>query len=142
MTPTNHSLKFRRAAFALLAVGVSLAGAATAAQQLEEITIEGSRITKEVVGRSSSTGAPIELVTLARHASYSDLDLSTHSGALELQKRVELTAKAACKELDQLFPFSVSSSGTRSCMDKAVNSAKAQVQAAIKSAEEARVASK
>jgi UrcA family protein len=140
MTSSKKPLTFRAAKFALFAIGVGLAGAATAAQQLEEITVEGSRMTKEVVGRSSSTGAPIELVTLVRHASYSDLDLSTHNGALELQKRVELTAKAACKELDELFPFNVSSNGTRSCVDKAVRSAKAQVQAAIKSAEEARVA--
>jgi UrcA family protein len=142
MTNTSNPMNLRRAKFALLAIGVVLAGAASAAQQLEEITIEGSRMTKEVVGRSSSTGARIELVTLARHASYSDLDLSTHSGALELQKRVELTAKAACKELDQLFPFGVNSSNTRSCVSKATNSAKVQVQAAIQSAEEARVAAK
>jgi UrcA family protein len=142
MTSSNTPRIFRPAKFALLAVGVALAGAATAAQQLEPITVEGSRMTKEVVGRSSSTGARIELVTLVRHASYSDLDLSTHSGAVELQERVELTAKAACKELDELFPFNVSSNDTRSCVNKAVRSAKAQVQAAIKSAEEARVAAK
>jgi len=138
MTSSNGSLKSHTAAFVLLALGLSLAGFANAAQQLEEITIESGRMAKEVVGRSSSTGASIELI----NANYSDLDLSTHSGAFELQKRVEITAKSAYRELDRLFPLSVSRSGTQLCVNKAMNSAKVQVQAAVESAEEAHVAAK
>ena len=112
-----------------------------AADSLQEITVEGSRMSREVVGRSATTGAPIEQITLTRHASYANIDLSTHSGAVELQSRVKLTATAACEELDKLFPFTASRSKTHDCITKAVNESAPQVQAAIQSAERARLAS-
>lgn len=113
----------------------SIAATAFAADQMSEITVEGSRMTKEVVGRSTSTGAPIELITLSRHVNYTDLDLTTHSGVTELQKRIDTTAKVACRELDKVFPFSRNSDSARSCVDKAVKSAMPRAQEAIDSAE-------
>lgn len=128
------------ARFALSTLGVEVAGTLIAAEQLPEITIEGSTMTKEVVGRSTSTGAPIESVTLTRHVNYSDLDLSAHTGAHELENRVNETAKATCDELDKLFPFSGSQSF--SCVKKAVEGAMVQAHNAINAAEKTRAASK
>jgi UrcA family protein len=120
---------------ALVTYSAVLPATVFAASQLEEITVEGSRLTKDVVGRSSSTGTPIELVTLTRHVNYSDLDLRTHSGAIALQKRVNLTAKAACDELDKIFPLTKSSDSGRSCVNGATKAAMVQAQAAIEAAE-------
>jgi UrcA family protein len=69
---------------------------------------------------------------------YSDLDLSTHSGATALQNRVNVTAKAACDELDKIFPLTKSSDGSRSCVNSATKAAMGQAQAAIEAAEATR----
>ena len=136
----NKQMKLRSAGMALLALGVIAAGTAMAAtDSLEEVTVQGSRMTREVVGRAQSTGVPVELVTLTRHATYADLDLSTHSGASELRRRVESTAKATCQELDKLFPLTTpTASNSQACLWQAVNGAESQIQAAIDSAEAAR----
>jgi UrcA family protein len=122
---------------ALWLLASSVACTAIAADQIAELTVEGSRMTQEVVGRSSSTGAPIEEVTLRRHVPYADLDLSTHSGVTELQKRIDATAQETCRELDKMFPLSQNNDSTRSCVSKAVKSARPQAQEAIDSAEKA-----
>jgi UrcA family protein len=138
----SKRMKLRSTGMALLALGVIAAGTAMAAtDSLEEVTVQGSRMTREVVGRAQGTGAPVELVTLTRHATYADLDLSTHSGASELRERVQSTAKAACRELDELFPLTApTAANSQACLWQAVNGAQAQIQAAIDSAEAARAA--
>jgi UrcA family protein len=122
---------------ALWLLASSVACTAIAADQIAELTVEGSRMTKEVVGRSSSTGAPIEEVTLRRHVPYADLDLSTHSGVAELQKRIDATAQETCRDLDKALPFSKNSDSARSCVNKAVKSAMPQAQEAIDNAQSA-----
>jgi UrcA family protein len=73
----------------------------------EEITIVAPRVVqRKVVGRTT-IGAPIEVISLSRPVSYADLDLSTQEGRAELRKRIENTAKAACKELDVMYPDSM-----------------------------------
>jgi|ERR1700733_641020 UrcA family protein len=144
---TNTLYRARPAALRWLpamAVVVSLLGItsrAIAAAQIPEITVEGSRMTKEVIARSSGR-APIELVTLTRHVSYADLDVSTHSGATELKTRVDATAKATCRELRRLFPFQTGNNDERTCINNAVKGAMVQAQAAIDNAEKARTAAR
>jgi UrcA family protein len=135
MNGNNRHIRVRASGIALLALGTVAAGAAMAADSIEEITVQGSRMTREVVGRAHSTGAPIELVTLTRHTSYADLDLSTYSGATELRRRVESTAKAACEELDKLFPLTPTRENSRTCLRQAIDGTTAQIQAAIDAAE-------
>jgi UrcA family protein len=101
----NTHNRLRPMTMALLLAGIALASAVTAAEQLQEVTVQGSRMVKAVTGRSPTTGAPIESVTLSRPVSYSDLDLSTSKGAHELDSRVAAEAKALCDELDKLFPL-------------------------------------
>lgn len=115
----------------LVAAGVVVASGPVLAQQTPQVIIQAERTTK-VVGRSY-TGAPIELVTLTRRVSYADLDLNTHAGATELEKRVNETAKDACKQLDTLYPLS--ESGGPSCVKKATGDAMVQAHVAIAAAE-------
>lgn len=119
---------------AVAAAGLAVIGGALAAEQtsaMEEITIQAERATTTVVGRTSS-GAPIELAQLRYRVGYGDLDLNTHSGAMALDKRVSDAAEAACKDLDKMYPLEKPDPG---CVKKAVESASAQVRAAVISAE-------
>jgi UrcA family protein len=119
---------------AMAAAGLAVVGGAFAAEQMsavEEITISAERPTTTIVGRTSS-GAPIELAQLRYRVSYGDLDLNTHAGATELDKRVSDAAAAACKELDKLYPLE---KPDPTCVKKAVDSASAQVRAAVIGAE-------
>ena len=112
----------------LLVAGLALVGAVMAAEQPTEITITASAETKVVVGRSAY-GTPIEEVTLTRRVSYADLDLSKTAGAAELEKRVNQTAKDACKELDNRYPFEPKMADE--CMRSATKMAMDQVHAAV-----------
>ena len=125
-------------------LAVLFAGGAVAADELEEITVTATRmgheaIKKEVVGRSSSTGAPIEHLTLTWSVGYSDLDLSAHSGATTLEQRIHARAKAVCHELDRLLPLVEGDHA--SCVNGAVDGAMAQAHRVIRAAEAKRAAS-
>jgi UrcA family protein len=127
---------------ALLTLGAVVAVGAFAADALDEVTVTGTRIGKaaaisKVVGRSASTGAPIEHLTLTWSVPFVDLDLSTQSGAAELEKRVDARARAVCEELDKLFPLTTPSPGSPDCVKAAVAGAKPQVNRVIAAAKKA-----
>ena len=81
------------------------------------------------VGRTN-INAKIEVVELKWHISYADLDLSKHSDVIELETRVETISKESCEKLYDIFPHE-SATDRRRCIEKAVDSAEEQVQAAI-----------
>jgi UrcA family protein len=105
----------------LMFAGMILAGAAFAAEEPAEITITATQEAKVVVGHTA-IGAPIELVTLTRHVSYADLDLSKSADAATLEGRVTQTVKDACKELDDRYPLepATASECTKISTDKAM----------------------
>lgn len=130
----NSNQDFRRTLYVTLAaVCRGLGVGVVVAQELKEISVEVARTTK-IVGRSSTTGAPVELVTLTCRVGYSDLDLKSHAGAVTLEKRVRETAKLACDQLDKRYPLD--SSESPSCTKKATDEAMVQVHAAIAAAEQ------
>jgi len=102
------------------------------ATSIEEITVVAERPTTTVVGRTSS-GAPVELIELRHHVRYGDLDLATHTGATDLETRVNNAAKAACAELDKLYPLETPDA---KCAKKAADAAMSQVHAAVTAAEQ------
>ncbi|MDE2295062.1 MAG: UrcA family protein [Gammaproteobacteria bacterium] len=129
----NTTTRLRRISIlGVLGAGIALAAGVTGAQTLKEISVEAGRATK-VVGHTSS-GIPIEEVSLTRHVYYGDLDLRTHSGAVELERRVHETAQAACKQLDELYPLTTSESPA--CAEQAAKGAMEQVHALIAAAEQ------
>jgi len=112
---------------AILVSGLCLTAAALA-DDLPTITIGAGVMTKSVIGHSS-LGIPTEEVTITHHVSYADLNLKTQAGAAELQKRVEQTASAACKQLDELYPLEAKNA--RECTRIAIAKADSQVKEAI-----------
>lgn len=98
---------------------------------LDDITVYAPR---EIVGRSPTTGAPIERVTASRVVVVRDLDLRTEQGVDELVRRVREAASAACREIDDANPLVLDDD--RSCYREAMDGAMAQVDAAISGAQD------
>jgi UrcA family protein len=131
----RNRCKFVTRKFALLTLAAAITGSAMAEEALTEVTVVARRdVNVEVVGRGSN-GAPVELITLTRRISYADLDLSTHTGAVDLEKRVTETAQAACKELNKHYPLTVPAENP-SCVKQAADGGMAQAHAAIAAAEQ------
>ncbi len=130
---------FATAAFALSgAVDAAVAQTGSGAEP-SQVTIQaGHHVERTQVG-TSYTGIPLELTQLTGHVGFGDLDLATPKGQHELQRRIDRTATAACKQLDQLFPLDAADLGTTyedpDCIHAARQSAEAQVKAAIASAD-------
>lgn len=114
-----------------VAAGLCLTASAFAADELPPITIGAGVITKTHIGTSSS-GIPTEEVTVTHRVSYADLDLTKQIGAAELQKRVKETARAACKQLDELYPLEAKN--VQECTKITVAKASPQVENAIAAA--------
>lgn len=109
-------------AVALLA-GVSV-NAVVIAQEMGEVTVQASRVVKKVIGTTSS-GIPIEDISLSYGVSTSGLDLSSSAGAAELKKRVTNAANAACKELGRQYPDAQTTDAE--CVKKATDQAMVKV---------------
>lgn len=115
---------------AILAAGLCLTAPAFA-DDLPTITIGAGVTTKTNIGTSSS-GIPLEEVTITHRVSYADLNLATQAGAAELKRRVEETARAACRQLDELYPLEAKNA--RECTRTAIAKASPQVETAISGA--------
>ena len=115
----------------VLAAVIGATAAYAQAQAPEGVTVTGSRVVTEQVGRST-IGAPINQVTLTYKVSYADLDLKTADGTKKLDERVKAAAAAACKELDRTFPLSTPDNGT--CAKTAVSNAMPKVKEVIAAA--------
>jgi len=113
-----------------LLAGVSLS-AIVIAEDMGEVTVQASRVVKKVIGTTSS-GVPIEDISLSYGVSTAGLDLSTSAGAAEMQKRIGNAATAACKELGRQYPNSTTSDAE--CVKKATDKAMAKVNELVASA--------
>lgn len=123
------------AASVLVAAGLLVANSSAIAQPADgsapQITVTGSRVVKQTIGRSATTGAAIEVVKIGREVSYGDLNLSTHAGVTKLEDRVKATAKDLCEELNKLYPLEPKDP---ECVAKATDAAMNQVKAAADAA--------
>lgn len=99
----------RRITFRVAVGMVALISGIAAAQNLDEITVQAKRIlSTKTVGRSN-VGAPILDVSLSYGVRVADLDLASHYGPIELEKRVHDAAMKACKEIGREYPDSTPS---------------------------------
>jgi UrcA family protein len=114
----NYFPVCRSVRLGLLGGGLAIAASAAVAQPLEVVTVEAARAT--TVGQTMH-GVPIDEITIRSRVSYADLDLTTASGALELENRIRTTAESSCKKLDVKFPAEGSSEAA--CVKNAVEAA-------------------
>lgn len=86
----------------LVGVACALVSSSAVAQDVGEITVQATRLAKTTFRISG--GIPVVDASLSYGVSYADLDLASHAGAMELEKRVHNAAMAACKEIAKQVP--------------------------------------
>ena len=101
------------------ALAAAVVGAGTFAQSTPEVVVTTHKAVEKTVGRTS-TGIPITDVSLSYTVSTAGLDLGTHRGALDFEKRVSDAARDACQELGRQYPNSTPSDSecARAAADK------------------------
>lgn len=121
----------------IIAVAGSVPLAPAAAQQRVDAEKPDTRPSITVMaprarqtGRSS-IGAPIMTLTAQSIVYFDDLNLGTEAGRDELHDRVEEAARSSCQWLDEVYPLSRSMTADSECVNSAIASAEAQVDAAI-----------
>lgn len=112
----------------LSAAATGGAALAQSAGPAPEVRVQASRVIKKEIGRSASTGAPIETAEITMRVSYADLRLDTNSGQALLKSRVADAAKDACSRISSVPGQETSDND---CIRAAVSGAKPQVDAAI-----------
>jgi UrcA family protein len=120
-----------------LAIALATVSAAAFAQQADQtpnVKIEAGKVQKTEV-RVDYTGIPVEQLQVDRTVSYADLDLTTPSGAAELNRRVTEAAKEDCEQLDTADPIELSDTDHASCVRTATDGVLKQVKAAIVAAQ-------
>jgi UrcA family protein len=80
-------------------------------------------------------GQKMPSLSIVYKVSYADLNLATHSGAVELEKRVTDSATQACAQLVKLYPDTAE--GDPPCVKGAVKNAMTQANKLIAAAEKA-----
>jgi len=103
------------------AVAAALIGSIAVAQNIQEITVQGTRVLNEKPAGRTASGIPILDVSLAYGVNVADLDLASQYGPIAAEKRVRDAALAACQEIGRKYPLSTPSDAE--CAKKAVDKA-------------------
>jgi UrcA family protein len=118
---------------ALTTIGALLVGATSVAQPMPQVIVEVPHIEKST---QTAPSGQKETLSIVYKVDYSDLNLATHSGAVELQNRIKESATQACQQLAKLFPETIE--GDTPCVQGAVKNAMAQANKFIAAAEAAK----
>jgi len=125
------------------ALSVILAGAAASvlvanlavAVEMQEVVVSATRMLVETPAGRTSSGIPLIDISLSYGVSYAGLDLATHSGAMELEKRVHEAAKAACEEISHQRPLAHLTPSDSVCAKTAAEKAMVKVDELVAAAE-------
>jgi UrcA family protein len=91
----------------------------------EQVTVRGENY---VLRRTPVSGRQyglmnVEIISTSKPVSYADLDLSTSAGAVELEKRINDTARDICRDLNTLTPRAIYRVVGQDCVKSAVDEA-------------------
>jgi UrcA family protein len=116
---------------ALAAAGLAVAQGPAYAQQSTDVTVETSQIRQgfQAIGR---IGEGVRVVSASGIVNHADLDLTTHSGARTLEKRIRDAAKQVCAQLARQEPLSAD--GNPPCVKGAIENGMLQARALIAAA--------
>ena len=114
-----------------IAAGLVIASVPSFAQQQEVIVEAPGHV------ETSPTGVPIDVLTVRHAVGYKDIDITTNLGRKVLKQRIEDAAKAACKEIDTLYPNRTILTSRSECEKAAIDRGMVQADAAITAAEKA-----
>lgn len=118
---------------ALATIGALVVGGPSLAQQPPEVLVEAPHVEKTT--QPGAMGRQTPALSIVYRVNYADLNIATHSGAVELEKRIKDSATQACQQLKKLYPETIE--GETPCVQGAVKSAMAQAKKAIAVAEKA-----
>jgi UrcA family protein len=121
-------LGFRPALLGPAAALCALTFTATPPMASAQPAVAGVTVTAPRTLGKTSSGIPIEQVSMSARVAYRDLDLKKPQGAAELDKRVRSAAASMCKKLEADYPVGTPDAVT--CAKEAVKNAEPQVQAA------------
>lgn len=108
---------------AAAALGIALSGPAPADT--------GSDVVIVTQAPRLGPGAGDQIVSLTRRVSYADLDLSTYSGAKQLEERVHEVANTLCGELERRSASFPNAVARQACIKGAVADGMEHVRAAV-----------
>jgi UrcA family protein len=103
------------------------------AQQRSEVEVVAPHVEKTT--QPGAMGKKMPAMSIDYKVSYADLNLATHSGAVELEKRIRESAARACEQLAKLYPETTE--GNPPCVEGAVKHAMVEANRAIAAAEQA-----
>jgi UrcA family protein len=123
----------------LLSVAIGLAGSlwlggVAIAQTTEEVTVTAAGVVEKDAGGAPG-GARVLNMSFSYAVSYKGLDLASHAGAVELQKRVKNAARDACKEISRQRPLAHLTPDEDGCAKAAADKAMISVNELIAAAE-------
>ena len=104
-----------------------------AAQNAKEVKIQAERAINEKVTAHITGGGKIIELTLSYPVSFADLDITSVTGAAELEKRVKDAARAACEEIGSKYPGATPSDAV--CAQKAAAKAMGEVRKMVAAAQ-------
>jgi hypothetical protein len=115
-------MKTQQTSMMVAAAAAALLGSMAFGQAIEGVTVQGTRVISQTTKSVGPFGVPLIDVSLSYGVSTVGLDLATHVGALELEKRVHDAAVAACREIGRQYPDATPDEQTcaRSAADKAM----------------------
>lgn len=93
------------------------------AQDIEEVTVTATRMVVQKPAGHTASGIPIIDISLSYGVSYAGLDLASGAGAIELEKRVNDAAGAACKEISRQRPIDQLTPNDAKCAKTAADKA-------------------
>ena len=97
-------MKTRYVALIVGMIAGAAAGGIARAQNVQEVTVQGTRIVSTRIVGPSSSAVPVTDISISYGVSTAGLDLTSHAGVMELEKRVKDVAESACKELSTRYP--------------------------------------
>ena len=106
-------------------VALFMVSGIAAAQNAKEVKIQAQRVINEKVIAHITGGGKIIELTLSYPVSFADLDITSVTGAAELEKRVNDAARAACEEIASKYPSATPSNAV--CAEKAAAKAMTEV---------------
>jgi len=123
----------------LLSAAIGIAGSlwlggVAVAQGTEEITVTAASVVQKDAGGAPG-GARLLDMSLSYGVSFKGLDLASHAGAAELEKRVKDAARDACKEISHQRPLAEFTTDERTCAKAAADKAMVRVNELIAAAE-------
>lgn len=110
------ALTLAAGAFSFLG-SVAMADNSSASAVQPSVTVTAPRIVHRSMGPS---GLSVEQYSLSRRVSFADLNLDTPEGKAALHERIRASARAACQQMESLYPSSFWIDDVQTCVHNAL----------------------